>query len=123
LKRTLTETKDLIEEMFCGIGESEIAPSFINLSNYPFEPSSVFPSKTINPCDIKEINIPLFGMPTLVLKERKEIVFITSEQKDELRKFSENNKIQMQPRNYKWNLITDPFLDGRLAMLRTEVSF
>lgn len=109
-KRKLLSTTNVLTDMFSGIGEADITPTSINISSYPFEPSSAFPSKNIPPAEISEINLS-GSPPTLMLNQRSEIIFVSALQSEALQNFAEKNNISVRPREHNWELITVPYLD------------
>jgi hypothetical protein len=97
-----------MKDFFCGIGAAEIRESSIRITNYPFEPSLVYPEKEITANEIDEIHPDEFP-PTL--KIGGDLIFISREQIEELKAFAERNAIKTTKRNSNWNFITEPFLD------------
>lgn len=101
-----------LDNFLCGIGESKILEDSINISDYPFEPSSVYPSKGIRPQHIKEIHLEEFP-PTI--KIGNELIFISREYIDELANFASRNKIQTVERESNWGSISNPFVDTEFS--------
>ncbi|CAM9788743.1 unnamed protein product [Ectocarpus fasciculatus] len=99
-----------VERSFCGIGEAEIAPDAIHISSYPFEPSIIYPCRKIRPSDIAEIHLSTTP-PTLLLAQRKELIFVSAELKNSLRSFAEAHGVTVTVRKENWELITEPYLD------------
>ncbi len=99
---------DELVKFFCGIGESEILDESIKTTDYPFEPSTVFPNKEIHFSEIDEIHLDEYP-PTLKIGD--ELIFISREYIAELKEFTERNNIKEANRNSNWNRITEPFLD------------
>lgn len=104
LKRTGFRPKDLL----CGIGQSEIRRHDIRIREYPFKPSSVYPQRTILPHDIQAMSLD-FGVCKIHLAD--DIVFISAEQKDELRQFASRYGIPLIPQSWNWDWILEPYLD------------
>jgi hypothetical protein len=101
-----------MKNLFCGIGESEILENSIKIADYPFEPSSVYPSEQIDASQIDEIHLNEYP-PTI--KIGKELIFISREYIENLKLFAERNKIKTTVRAANWNLITEPFLDTEFS--------
>lgn len=101
-----TDTRD----MFCGLGDAQVTPSSIRISSYPFEPSSVFPSKTLRPEEVCQADLS-GAPPSLTLTHRNEIIFISALERDALQVFAETNNIPVSPTRHNWELITVPYLD------------
>ncbi|WP_299211076.1 hypothetical protein [uncultured Aquimarina sp.] len=94
--------------LFCGVGDSEIHENTILISNYPFEPSIAYPEKLITVTEIDAICVD-FG--TLKIKIKDDIVFLSAEKKDELKMFAERNKIPLSAYSWNWDWILEPYLD------------
>jgi hypothetical protein len=106
------------KKMFCGIGKSEITPTTINITDYPFEPSSIFPSRNITPSEISYICLGYLTMPTVVLNLNEttpEFIFLGSAHRDELESFAKKNKIIVKEPSEKWSLLTEPYLDRDIS--------
>ena len=80
-----------MKNLLCGIGKSDIRENEISITEYPFEPSVAYPEKIINASEINFISAD-FGLCRIYVDN--DIIFISSEQKTELLKFSEINKIK-----------------------------
>lgn len=96
---------------FCGIGEVEVSNESIVVSSYPFEPSGLFPEKTIRPSDIVEIYVSTNPLSVL-LHQRQELIFVPITMKDSLRSFAESNGVRINVRNQNWKEISRPFVDS-----------
>ena len=97
-----------LKNFFCGIGEAEILENSIKITNYPFEPSAVYPEKEIEYQEIAEIHLEKFP-PTLKIGD--ELIFISRNFVDELEAFASRNNIKTAKRSSPWDCISEPFLD------------
>ena len=97
-----------IENFFCGIGESKILGDSIKITDYPFEPSLIFPNQEILASSIDEIHLDEYP-PTL--KIGNELIFISREDVEALTGFANKNKVKTAKRNSNWDRIAEPFLD------------
>jgi len=97
-----------LSKFMCGIGEAEIGIDFIYIEKYPFEPSSVYPSKKVQYFEIDEIHLKQYP-PTI--KIGNDLVFISREKVKLLEDFAKRNNIKMAERASNWGWITEPFLD------------
>lgn len=97
-----------LENFLCGIGKSSIQRHGLSITDYPFKPSVVFPSRSMHFSEIEEVHIS-GTMPTL--KIEGDLVFISKEQESQLLDFAKRNDIRIKNRNSNWELITQPFLD------------
>jgi len=100
------------KNLLCGIGESQITDKEIHISNYPFEPSLVYPSKTIKASEIRAMSID-FGICKLYLAD--DIVFVSAEKKEALAKFAERNSVELTEHSWNWDWILEPYLDTELT--------
>lgn len=101
-----------LTEFFCGMGESEFLETSINITDYPFEPSSIFPNKEIQASQINVVHLDKYP-PTIKIGD--ELIFISREHVDELKAFAERNKLKTAKRNSNWDWITEPFLDTEFS--------
>ncbi|MBL3656132.1 hypothetical protein [Fulvivirga sediminis] len=97
-----------LKNMLCGIGDSEIFESTIKISNYPFEPSSVYPEKEISANEINSICTDSY--PPLI-KVKDEVIFISREYFEDLKNFRERNKIPPFEATRNWDWLLEPYLD------------
>ncbi len=97
-----------MKNFLCGIGESEIRDNEIKISNYPFEPSVVFPNKLIRASDINAMSID-FGVCKIYIAD--DIVFISAEKKEELKRFTGVHQIKLIEHSWNWDHILEPYLD------------
>ncbi|MCX2679076.1 hypothetical protein OOZ15_03905 [Galbibacter sp. EGI 63066] len=98
--------------LICGIGESEIGHREILISEYPFEPSIAFPNRRIK---ADEIDWVCYISGPAKIKVDKDLIFISTELKNELKKFAQRNKIKIQEHSWNWEWILDPYLDTTLT--------
>ncbi|WP_298546675.1 hypothetical protein [uncultured Aquimarina sp.] len=97
-----------VDNLICGIGESEIRENAIFISNYPFEPSLAYPEKLIKASEIDAICIE-FGASKIKISD--DIVFVSAEKKDQMKIFAERNNIPLIPYSWNWDWILEPYLD------------
>jgi hypothetical protein len=97
-----------MKNLICGIGESEILGSTIKISKYPFEPSSVFLDKVIDAKEIKAISWDSY--PPLIRIDN-EVIFISREYSDVLKKFVERNKVETFEATRNWDWLLEPYVD------------
>ncbi len=97
-----------MKNLICGIGESEILDSEIKISKYPFEPSSIFPEKVINANEISAISWNSY--PPLV-RINNEVIFISREYSDQLKKFADRNKVETFEATRNWDWLLEPYVD------------
>lgn len=97
-----------MKNLLCGIGESEILDSEIKISKYPFEPSSVFPEKVIS---VNEINAISWDSYPPLIRIDNEVIFISREYSDQLKKFADNNKIETFEATRNWDWLLEPYVD------------
>ncbi|ARS35680.1 hypothetical protein [Pontibacter actiniarum] len=97
-----------LKNMLCGIGESKINDSTIQITEYPFKPSSAYPEKliTVNLIDA----VCLDSYPPFIKKE-KEAIFISRVQLPELEDFVGRNQIPIVKPTNSWTWILEPYLD------------
>ncbi len=96
------------KKLLCGIGESEIRESEIVITKYPFEPSIAYPTAIISAKDIDCMSVDFTVCKVHV---KNDIMFISSEQKEKLKKFAESNNVRLIPQNWNWDWILEPYLD------------
>lgn len=97
-----------MKNLICGIGESEILDAEIKVSKYPFEPSSVYPEKTIRANEISAISWDSY--PPLIRIDN-EVIFISRENSEELKKFADRNEIKTFKATRNWDWLLEPYLD------------
>lgn len=97
-----------IDNMICGIGESKILKTEIEILAYPFKPSTVFPNKKIKANEITAICHQSY--PPLI-KIGDEVIFISREHTESLKEFTERNNIATFKETKNWNWLLEPYLD------------
>ena len=71
---TISRNAITAKRLLCGIGTSNIGKSSIEISDYPFEPSVVYPSASIEAHEIEAISLE-FGVCKVYVKD--DIVFVS----------------------------------------------
>ena len=80
-----------VYDLFLNLGNTSFQNSTLTVTDYPFKPSQIYPSKVITPSDIKEIHCSgVYMPPTVLLKEREELIFIATESANRLLEFGTN---------------------------------
>ncbi|WP_103191056.1 hypothetical protein [Formosa algae] len=97
-----------VKMLLCGVGQSEISEHHILITEYPFEPSIAYPNKRISPHTIDAISLD-FGICSLEIE--KDIIFISSAQKDALKQFANQHHIPLVKHRWNWDWILEPYLD------------
>ena len=105
--------KEEVKELVCGIGKTEIREDTILKSEYPFEPSVVYPEKSISADEIDSICL---GPCLCELHLLGDVVFVSSERKEELREFAVKHNIGLVKKSRIWELILEPYLDEWLGL-------
>ncbi|PIB29902.1 hypothetical protein BFP75_02610 [Maribacter sp. 4G9] len=90
------------------MGKSNIHENFILITEYPFEPSFAYPEKRIKADEIQSICVE-FGICKIYVAG--DIVFVSSEKKECLKRFAENNDIVLSEHSWNWDWILEPYLD------------
>ncbi|SFR75625.1 hypothetical protein [Maribacter stanieri] len=106
-----------LKRLLCGIGKSEVRENEIEITDYPFEPSIVYPTGIILASDIDAMSIE-FGVCKIYVKN--DIVFITSEKKEVLKQFSEVHNIEIIPHSWNWDWLLEPYLDTEFTKENEE---
>ena len=103
-------SKDIftLKNLLCGIGKSEIREQEILISDYPFEPSVVYPTALISANDIECISVDFTVCKVYV---QNDIIFISAEYKEKLKQFAESNNIRLIIQKWNWDWILEPYLD------------
>ncbi len=97
-----------MKKLICGIGESKILKEQILIKNYPFEPSSVYPEKTLSAHDITAICYEAYP-PQVRIKG--EVIFISRENYEALREFAKLHKLKTYKATRNWDWLLEPYLD------------
>ena len=105
------------KNLLCGIGKSEIREQEILISEYPFEPSVVYPTALILAKDIECMSVD-FTVCKIHVKE--DIIFISAEYKERLKQFVESNNIRLIPQSWNWDWILEPYLDTEFTKENEE---
>ena len=107
-----TTSKEEVSKLLVDLGQVIIGQDSITFVGYPFEPSKAFKQATFQPSDIDNIN-PTGYPPTIKVGE--ELLFVSANQKDELKILAADNNIRIADRPDIWNWILEPFLDTELT--------
>ena len=112
-------SKDIftLKNLLCGIGKSEIREQEILISDYPFEPSVVYPTALISVNDIECISVDFTVCKVYV---KNDIIFISAEYKEKLKQFAESNNIRLIPQSWNWDWILEPYLDTEFTKENEE---
>jgi hypothetical protein len=97
-----------MNNMICGIGKAKILENEIEISEYPFKPSIVFPNTKIKASEITAICYQSY--PPLI-RINNEVVFISREHAKSLKEFTERNNITTFKETKNWNWLLEPYLD------------
>lgn len=101
-------SKSEVYELLVSTGQQTIGDDFLEIENYPFEPSIAFRQNIFNKDQIDNIDFkaypPTFGVGN-------ELIFLSSERKGELEEFAKRNNIMTVERPMIWTWILEPFLD------------
>ena len=105
---TISRNAITAKRLLCGIGTSSIGESIIEITDYPFEPSVVYPSASIEAHEIDAISLE-FGVCKVYVKD--DIVFVSAEKKKELELFAKVHNLKLIPYSWNWDLLLEPYLD------------
>ena len=94
--------------MLVSSGQLRIESEFLQIDDYPFQPSIAYGMTKIFVDTIEEIDIESYP-PTIKVKD--ELIFLTSEKRDELKAFARRNDLRTVKRPDIWGWILEPFLD------------
>ena len=120
-----SSSKKEVRDMLVSTGQLRIESNFLQIDDYPFQPSIAYGQTKIFADTIDEIDIESYP-PTIKVKD--ELIFLTSEKRDELKAFARRNDLRTEKRPDIWGWILEPFLDTeftketdeRLTSLLTE---
>ena len=105
-------SKSEVNEFFVSIGQLTIADDFLQVVNYPFEPSIAFTQSKFKVAQIDDVDCkscpPSFRVGS-------ELIFFKAESKDELQNFAKKNNIMIVERPMIWTWILEPFLDTEFS--------
>jgi hypothetical protein len=99
------EINDMLTPCFSHIA---IEPDELIISDYLFEPSIAFRKPNIQVSQITDIDLNAYP-PTVRVGD--EVIFLSSQHKDNLRLFAYANQIPITERPDIWSWILEPFLD------------
>ncbi len=105
---TISRNAITFKRLLCGIGTSSIGENSIKITDYPFEPSVVYPSASIAAHEIDAISLE-FGVCKLYVKD--DIVFVSAEKKKELELFAKVHNLKLIPYSWNWDRLLEPYLD------------
>jgi hypothetical protein len=91
-----------------------ISSTGIRFSDYPYPPSSVYPSRLVDWNEVQ--GVCLDGAPPEIRLMSGEILFIPAAYKDELSKFAMEKKVPVTHRIDIWHLILEPFIDTKFNL-------
>ena len=97
-----------LDNLLCGTGTSEILKSEINIIDYPFKPSQVYPNRLIQASEIDALSFDSY--PPLI-NIQNEVIFISREHSNSLELFMERNNINSFKPSRTWSWILEPYLD------------
>ena len=101
-------SKKEVNDMLVSSGQLRIESEFLQIDDYPFQPSIAYGMTKIFVDTIEEIDIESYP-PTIKVKD--ELIFLTSEKRDELKAFARRNDLRKVKRPDIWGWILEPFLD------------
>ncbi len=111
--RMFSTSKTEVNELLVSMGQLTIGDDFLKIENYPFEPSIAYHQVIFNAVQIDDIDFKSHP-PTIRIKD--EIIFWTSEHREELLNFASKNNIQTIERPMIWEWILEPFLDTEFTV-------
>ncbi len=101
-------SKKEVNDLLVSSGQLRIERDYIQIDDYPFQPSIAYGQTRILVDTIDEIDIESYP-PTIKVKD--ELIFLTSEKRDELKEFARRNDLKIVKRPDIWGWILEPFLD------------
>jgi hypothetical protein len=101
-------SKKEVNDLLVSTGQLRIENDFLQIDDYPFQPSIAYGQTKIFVDTIDEIDIDSYP-PTI--KVNDELIFLTFEKRDELKAFARRNDIRTVKRPDIWGWILEPFLD------------
>jgi hypothetical protein len=96
------------DNLICGIGESKICDTEIEILKYPFKPSVVYFNNKIK---VDQISAICFDAYPPLIRIENEVIIVSRENADALKKFAERNNIQLFVETRNWNWILEPYVD------------
>jgi len=103
---------EIIKKLLVSMGESIIEDDFIEITNYPFEPSIAYRQTHFSAKEIRNIDYKSYP-PTIQIDN--ELIFLSAEKRTELEIFAQNNDMKLIERQDIWGWILEPFLDTEFA--------
>lgn len=103
-----TTSQSEVQQLLVSMGQLTIAHDFLKIENYPFEPSAAYRQSIFRPDQIHDMDIKSHP-PTF--RTGRELIFLNTDQKAELKNFAERNAIKTVERPMVWEWILEPFLD------------
>ena len=98
-----------LTKLFAHLPDVIFTEEGIQFQEYPFAPSTIYPSQLLVVADIEEINEK--AAPPEIRTRNGDILFISAVQKDDLLKFAKQNKLPVIYRFDIWDRLLEPFLD------------
>jgi hypothetical protein len=106
-----------IAALLIPIGDIQIGEDFIEVQNYPFEPSVAHRHAVFQAAQIEDLDLQSHP-PTLRIGG--ELVFVSAEYKIGLQEFALRNGLKIVERPHLWEWILEPFLDTEYTPEETQ---
>lgn len=103
-----SSSKEEVNDLLVSSGQLRIEGDYLQIDAYPFQPSIAYGQSKISSSLIDEIDIESYP-PTIRVKD--ELIFLTSEKRDELKEFALRHNLKVVKRPNIWGWILEPFLD------------
>ncbi|MDR2222931.1 MAG: hypothetical protein LBE34_09335 [Flavobacteriaceae bacterium] len=100
--------KEELKQLLVSLGTCFIGEGFIQVKDYPFEPSIAYNQTLIKKEDIVDFD---YDARPMTIRIKNELIFISIKHKEALIHFASKNKIKIVLRPAIWDLILEPFLD------------
>ena len=110
-------SKKEVNDLLVSTGQLKIESDYLEIDGYPFQPSIAYGQTKISSDMIDEIDIESYP-PTIKVKD--ELIFLTSEKRNELKEFAHRNNIKAIKRPDIWGWILEPFLDTEFTQETDE---
>ena len=110
-------SKKEVNDLLVSSGQIKIERDYIQINGYPFQPSIAYGQIKILVNLIDDIDIESYP-PTVKIKD--ELIFLTSEKRDELKEFARRNGLKIVKRPDIWGWILEPFLDTEFTKETNE---
>jgi hypothetical protein len=101
-------SKKEVNDLLVSSGQLRFESDYLEIDGYPFQPSIAYGQTKIPSDIIDEIDIESYP-PTI--KVNNELIFLTSEKRDELKEFAHRHNLKAVKRPDIWGWILAPFLD------------